>query len=874
MAIASLVVFNANTNAYPGPNEVVYSSLPSPQPSNVASLGYQATSTTEVGDRLTFAGSQRYLSSVTVGLSSWACETGTWNSGCDTTPGSTFTHPITLNLYEAGTGATPGTLLSSYTQTFEIPFRPSPDPTCTPITSWRDASGICNSGIYNEVTFSIPGFEVPDSIVYGISFNTQSYGSPALGVDGPYNSLNVALSDSAVYPSVGTDADSDSFFWETTYPGYDGTFKEDAGWTPYQVAVSFSAYENIQDPLEINVYTNGDADWSFNPDPRYATDYAFTTAQETLGSGSLYAGPITNSNYNGVATNANWDKFIALQPVEELASYVDSISYDFLIGPGGDSNDDAQFYLNVYTNLPGSTTFYDCRFDYVPTVGSTAVFTTFENTSDTIASATGGSGCGGANSWGEMPAGSTVSSFSLNMGDTSANDQGLDGFFDRVVLGTTDELITYDFEADTVKPTANFVTPNGEAFKNSVPVEFEIEDIQTGLKSAVVNVYTSGNTLIETCGSNSSLGGATSYTINCTVDTSSYSEGTYTLKGGGFDVAGNNRTISTTFVVDKTRPTANFVTPNGEAYKNSVPVEFEISDVNGLNNVVVNIYDDSNTLLGTCGSANAGGATSYTINCTVDTSSYSEGTYTLKGGGFDVAGNNRTISTTFVVDKTPPDVNFLGLTTEDTTPILTGDSDDATVVEVEVDGFPYIASVSGGVWTVEVALPLSIGSYDVEVIAEDSVGNSSNENFPLSLVITQTPPPTTPPSGGDDLDEDEEADDEDNTGEVAGANTGDGDNENTDQTGGIGGEPFVAQASNTDQADANDEDGADEEDTSSPQVLQSSSDGESSDNSEEATSEEGCFEIFGVCWYWFIIPGAIAVVGYLYYRSRQEAEKE
>ena len=50
-------------------------------PSNVPSLGYQATSTSEFGDKVTLAAGPRTLSSVDLLLSSWACESGAQTTG-------------------------------------------------------------------------------------------------------------------------------------------------------------------------------------------------------------------------------------------------------------------------------------------------------------------------------------------------------------------------------------------------------------------------------------------------------------------------------------------------------------------------------------------------------------------------------------------------------------------------------------------------------------------------------------------------------------------------------------------------------------------------------------------------------------------------
>ena len=60
---------------------------------------------------------------------------------CATTPGTTFEHPLTLDVYAAGgTDAAPtvGALLASSTADFDIPFRPSATPDCPSAGQWRN----------------------------------------------------------------------------------------------------------------------------------------------------------------------------------------------------------------------------------------------------------------------------------------------------------------------------------------------------------------------------------------------------------------------------------------------------------------------------------------------------------------------------------------------------------------------------------------------------------------------------------------------------------------------------------------------------------------------------------------------------------------
>ena len=162
---------------------VIYDSTENPLPSNVPSLGYQATQTNQFGDEVTFAGTDRLLTSVTVTMSSWACESGGGGvtDNCQTTPGATFSWPITLNIYAPpASGPGTGALLGTVTQTFAIPYRPSKDDMhCTgnAVGDWYDGTA-CFSGLANNITFDLSAAQltVPDTVIWGVVFNTTTYG--------------------------------------------------------------------------------------------------------------------------------------------------------------------------------------------------------------------------------------------------------------------------------------------------------------------------------------------------------------------------------------------------------------------------------------------------------------------------------------------------------------------------------------------------------------------------------------------------------------------------------------------------------------------------------------------------------------------------
>ncbi|HLA66279.1 MAG TPA: hypothetical protein VJP05_02200, partial [Acidimicrobiia bacterium] len=72
--------------------EVAYDSIPSPLAGNYPSLGFQATQTDEFGDHIALEPStSRDLLTIDVGMSSWGCESGAWNTlDCLSLPGATF----------------------------------------------------------------------------------------------------------------------------------------------------------------------------------------------------------------------------------------------------------------------------------------------------------------------------------------------------------------------------------------------------------------------------------------------------------------------------------------------------------------------------------------------------------------------------------------------------------------------------------------------------------------------------------------------------------------------------------------------------------------------------------------------------------------
>ncbi len=195
--------------------------------------------------------------------------------------------------------------------------------------------------------------------------------------------------------------------------------------------------------------------WMFNRDASTATPFVFDTTAASIGAGSLHVLPI--------GSNAS-DKMVAENFINTPISNVNSISYDFKIAGSGVNTNEEQFYMNVYANFGQSDdlNFYDCRYDVIPTVGSTAGFTTvtFDPTQAYPVTTRGSSpfACpaspAGMNL---LSAGSNIRAIAINVGDTSTSDVGIGGYLDKVVTNLNSAITTYDFDPAPA-PTTEKVT--------------------------------------------------------------------------------------------------------------------------------------------------------------------------------------------------------------------------------------------------------------------------------------------------------------------------------------------------------------------------------------------------------------------------------
>jgi uncharacterized repeat protein (TIGR01451 family) len=203
-----------------------YNNLPNPIPQSSFSWGFQSAHTSQFGDLVQLAAGPATLTKAVIVMNDHA-QFSIW-SGFPGATAAGWQWRITLNLYNivmvSGTPQ-PGSLITTVTQTFQIPWQPP-----------------AAAGQEFPITFNLPNVAVPAQFIFGIVYNTKTFGPNPTNDpnDGPYSSLNVALTGgftSTPPPQVGTLPYPDTAYLNANDPGYYcgsgvgfGSFVQDTDW--------------------------------------------------------------------------------------------------------------------------------------------------------------------------------------------------------------------------------------------------------------------------------------------------------------------------------------------------------------------------------------------------------------------------------------------------------------------------------------------------------------------------------------------------------------------------------------------------------------------------------------------------------------------
>jgi len=168
--------------------EVVYNNVPSPLPGNFASIGLAATSSTEFGGEIELAGKARSKPTVTVVMSSWACESGgVYEGNCVTAkPNKGFKVPVTVRVYNVG--ELEEGPIAEKTKNAKMFYRPSSNTEKCDSERWYDAAtATCYHGFAFPITIKLGKLKkMPRRSVITVSYPHST---------GPAQSLNVATSE-------------------------------------------------------------------------------------------------------------------------------------------------------------------------------------------------------------------------------------------------------------------------------------------------------------------------------------------------------------------------------------------------------------------------------------------------------------------------------------------------------------------------------------------------------------------------------------------------------------------------------------------------------------------------------------------------------
>ncbi|MET0302952.1 MAG: Ig-like domain-containing protein [Microbacteriaceae bacterium] len=226
------------------------------------------------------------------------------------------------------------------------------------------------------------------------------------------------------------------------------------------------------------------------------------------------------------------------------------------------------------------------------------------------------------------------------------------------------------------------------------------------------------------------------------VNWNALADGAYYLQVSVRDKADNAVSLKVKLVRDSTRPDLTILTPaDGGFVKAGAPgdVALEVADASGLALVVANLYGADGTLLTTVGRANAPEGTSWSGAFPLPTT-LAEGSYSIRAGANDKAGNNRTVSHGFTVDGTAPVVTIdapgasaalRGVVTVSGTATDAGSGISEVVLHVRKatsDGFlnEVVVPVVGGAWSTTIdTAAFGDGAFGITVLGTDAVGNTN-----------------------------------------------------------------------------------------------------------------------------------------------------
>ncbi|HOV30038.1 MAG TPA: Ig-like domain-containing protein, partial [Candidatus Dojkabacteria bacterium] len=318
------------------------------------------------------------------------------------------------------------------------------------------------------------------------------------------------------------------------------------------------------------------------------------------------------------------------------------------------------------------------------------------------------------------------------------------------LIGNT-TTIEKELTIDTVAPSKPNITntPNN-AFTNinAITVNWQGGDDQgtnpSGIKGYIIRyVFTSanGNTVTDWTSGLVEVGNPKTHS-----GTYGHGEGKYVIYLKTVDNAGNESPESEPYTItyDKTKPTIKILEPaENSSHSGSFNIKVQGTDESsGLGQFVINIKDSQGNNIGTCLNENENGKLEHTATCTINTSSYPNGQYSIRTNVKDRAGNmSDTLSRSFIFDNEKPSGDILGIRypggdvqnfiTNDNTPILYGtcaDNNGILNVGIKIDedtSSNQTPVCNNGSWVSSELSSLADGVHTITLTITDLAGNTT-----------------------------------------------------------------------------------------------------------------------------------------------------
>lgn len=285
--------------------------------------------------------------------------------------------------------------------------------------------------------------------------------------------------------------------------------------------------------------------------------------------------------------------------------------------------------------------------------------------------------------------------------------------------------ITGTIIRDVTNPNINIITPaNNSNVSGFVWVNISASDTY-GPKNITINVSNStDNYLIDSCSYNT--------TCNYYWNSSTVSDGQYTITATAYDKAGNTNSTNIIINIDNHAPIVNIVYPIGTSY----------SSINELNYTITEINPDS------CWYSNDSGSNNYSIQIAGENFTglnANEGINNWTVYCNDASGNIGSDSVEFIVDNTAPEVSIINPLnkTYNTTSINFNISvnDDSSINSCSLElneNKNYSMSQNGNYWNLTNS-SIAQGSHTAKFYCYDSLVNL-NDSEEVSFFIDSVNP--------------------------------------------------------------------------------------------------------------------------------------